>query len=287
MTATKDIRNKIFSIKKTQKITRAMQMVAGSKMRKAQQRMELSLPYANKIKEVMGHVVHSHSEYKHKYLVPRADLKRVGFIVVSTDRGLCGGLNINLFRVLNQQLKHYHEKEIGVDLCLFGSKAVNFFRHTECQVLANAQGFGDNPKVADLIGGVKIMLDAYAEHKIDRLFIVYNKFVNKMVQKPCVDQLLPIDISAQKSNAGYWDYIYEPDSKPLLNTLVARYIETQVYQSVVDNLACEQSARMLAMKNATDSADSLIDRLNIIYNKARQASITQEIAEIIGGAESI
>jgi len=287
MVATKDIKTKIVSIKKTQKITKAMQMVAASKMRKAQQRMEISMPYATKILSVMGHVANSHSEYKHRYLQPRAEIGRVGYIVVSTDRGLCGGLNINLFRVLLKAIKEWHNKEIGVSSCLFGGKAINYFKNLEMDVLAKAQGFGDRPKVSDLIGGVRTMLEAYDQRKIDRLFIAHNVFVNKVVQKPRILQILPIELSDGKTKGRYWDYFYEPDPKQLLDTLIVRYLETQVYQAVADNLACEQAARMLAMKNATDSAAELITDLNLVYNKARQAAITQEIAEIIGGAESI
>lgn len=286
MAATNDIRTKILSIKKTQKITSAMQMVAASKMRKAQQRMEVSMPYANKIRTVMGHVAGSHSEYKHPYLQPREEINNVGYIVIATDRGLCGGLNINLFRILLQEIAKWHNKEVGINLCLFGGKAVSYFKHLGINILAKAQGFGDRPKVSDLIGGVRTMIEAYDQHKFDRLFIVHNEFINKMVHKPRILQLLPLELTDGKSKDKYWDYIYEPDPKQLLNTLVVRYLESQVYQAVVDNLACEEAARMLAMKNATDSAEELITDLNLVYNKARQAAITQEIAEIIGGAES-
>lgn len=284
MSASKEIRTKILSIKKTQKITSAMQMVAASKMRKAQQRMEISEPYANKIRTVMGHVAGSHSEYKHYYLQPREEVANVGYIVVGTDRGLCGGLNINLFRVLLQDIKEWHSKEANVRLCLFGGKAVNYFKYLGFEVMAKAQGFSDHPTVADLVGGVTTMIEAYNKQQLDRLFIVYNRFVNKMVYKPQILQLLPLELVDSGNKEKYWDYIYEPDPKSLLDTLIVRYLETQVYQAVVDNLACEEAARMLAMKNATDSATKLIVDLNLVYNKARQAAITQEIAEIISGA---
>lgn len=287
MSAHKEILTKIVSIKKTQKITNAMQMVAASKMRKAQQRMEISMPYADKICEVMGHVAGSHSEYRHHYLQPRNEIKAVGYIVISTDRGLCGGLNTNLFRMLLQEIKIWQDKEIRVDLSLFGNKAVSYFRHIAVNVAARTDKLGDTPTMSKLIGGIKVMLDAYDEGRLDRLFIAHNVFINKMVQKPKVIQLLPFAVDQEQRKNRYWDYIYEPDPKKLLNTLIIRYIETQVYQAIVDNLACEQAARMIAMKNATENAEEFLNNLKLIYNKARQAAITQEIAEIIGGAESV
>jgi F-type H+-transporting ATPase subunit gamma len=255
-------------------------------MRKAQQRMETSMPYVNKIREVMGHVAGSHSEYRHHFLQPRNDIKAVGYLLISTDRGLCGGLNINLFKTVLQNIKTWRDKEIRVDLSLFGSKAVSYFKHISTNVIARTDRIGDIPTVSKLIGGVKVMLDAYVAGNIDRLFIAHNVFVNKMVQKPNIAQLLPLEVDRQ-IKSKYWDYIYEPDPKKLLDALIRRYIETQVYQAIVDNLACEQAARMIAMKNATDNAEEFLNHLKLIYNKARQAAITQEIAEIIGGAESV
>lgn len=287
MSAYKEIQTKIVSIKKTQKITNAMQMVAASKMRKAQQRMETSMPYADKIRDVMEHVAGSHSEYRHHYLQPREEIKAVGYLIISTDRGLCGGLNINLFKTVLREIKEWSDKGVRVDLSLFGSKAISYFKHVNVNILARTDKVGDTPTVAKLIGGVKIMLDAYDEGHLDRLFIAHNFFINKMTQKPRVLQLLPFAVDQSQRKNKYWDYIYEPDPKVLLNTLIRRYIETQVYQSIVDNLACEQAARMIAMKNATENAEEFLHHLKLVYNKARQAAITQEIAEIIGGAESV
>lgn len=288
MASSKEIRTKISSIKKTQKITDAMQKVAASKMRRAQLRMESSNPYANKIREVMTHIACSHSEYRHPYLQDRPQVSRVGYIVISTDRGLCGGLNINLLKMALAHARDLQARDINADWCLFGSKATQFFKLLKANVVAEASGFGDNPTVKDLIGGVRVMLDEYDAKHIDRIFIVHNEFISTMVQKPRVTQLLPLFIDEnEESKKHYWDYIYEPDPKDLLNALIVRYIETQVYQAVVDNLACEQVARMLAMRNATDNAEEIITNLQLMYNKARQAAITQEIAEIIGGAEAV
>jgi F-type H+-transporting ATPase subunit gamma len=289
MSSSKEIGSKITSVKKTQKITKAMQMVAASKMRKAQQRMEISMPYADKIRTVMGHIAHSNTEYKHALLQPRNELVNIGYIIISTDRGLCGGLNINLFRLLLQEFHEWHAKESHIHLCSFGNKAVSYFRALGFNTLASAQGFGDRPRVKDLIGGVKTMIDAYTQHKLDRIYIAHNVFINKMVQKPRVIQFLPLEVVAsdKSKNKTSWDYIYEPSPQKLLDTLISRYLETQVYQAVVDNLACEQAARMLAMKNATESAEELINELKLMYNKTRQAAITREIAEIISGAESV
>jgi len=287
MSSAKEISTKISSIKKTQKITQAMQMVAASKTRKAQQRMNISMPYATKIRKVMGHVANSHTEYKHSFLLPRKEISNVGYIVVATDRGLCGGLNINLFRFLLKEIQEWRKKEVAVHLCLFGSKAVSYFKCFDVEILARAQGFGDHPQVSDLIGGVRVMLGAYEQRQVDRLFIAHNEFVNKMIQKPRILQLLPLEVAEDTSKKRCWDYIYEPDPKKLLDTLIVRYLETQVYQSVVDNLACEQAARMFAMKNATESAEEFIVKLRLMYNKTRQAAITREIAEITGGAESV
>lgn len=287
MPSPKEISDKIVNIKNTQKITKTMQLVAASKMRKAQLRRDVSMPYAEKIKKIMSHVATSHTEYRHSYLQQRDEVNNVGYIVISTDRGLCGGLNINLFRMLERDITGWHNKEVMVHACLFGGKSVSHFHNRDVNVLATAQGFGDRPQISDLIGGVRTMLSAYDQHKIDRLFIAHNLFINKMIQKPRVFQLLPLEMTRDENKQYHWDYIYEPDPKQLLDSLIVRYLETQVYQAVVDNLACEQAARMVAMKNATENAGDFINELKLIYNKMRQAAITSEIAEIISGAESV
>lgn len=287
MSGSREIRTKIKSIKSTQKITRAMELVAASKMRKAQQRMSTSRPYATKIRQVIAHIAESHSEYRHPFLVQREQIKRVGVIVVATDRGLCGSLNISMFKVLAQQMMEWQKQGIEIDLCAIGHKAELFFKRFGGNVVAQADHLGDAPSVNDLIGIVKVMLDAYQQKRIDALHIVYSRFVNTMSQKPVMEQLLPIQVTEEEKKAHYWDYIYEPDSKELLDLLLERYIETQVYQAVVENAACEQAARMVAMKNATENASELIDELQLIYNKARQAAITREIAEIVGGAAAV
>jgi F-type H+-transporting ATPase subunit gamma len=286
MAAGKEIRTKISSIQSTQKITSAMEMVAASKMRKAQDRMKLGKPYARRMRSVVGHLANSAPEYKHIYMQER-EVKRVGFIVVSTDRGLCGGLNINLFKSTVKSMKGWDEQDIEIDLCLVGAKAAAFFRSFGGNVISAVRDLGEEPVLADLIGGVKTMLDAYEEGKIDRLFLVSNEFVNTMTQDPTVEQLLPLEAEESDEMKHHWDYIYEPDAKELLEGLLTRYIESQVYQAVVENGACEQAARMLAMKNATDNAGDLIDDLQLVYNKARQASITQELSEIVSGAAAI
>ncbi len=287
MAGAKEIRNKIASVKNTQKITSAMQMVAASKMRRAQERMASSRPYAITMRKVIGHIALGHLEYKHPYLEER-DVKRVGYIIISTDRGLCGGLNINLFKSALNSMKEWKDQGVETSLALVGSKACSFFARYGGKVLAQASGLGDNPTVNDLIGSVKVMLQAYDNGEIDRLYLVYNNFVNTMVQQPKVDQLLPLPKAKDEKMAKrHWDYLYEPDPKHLLDQLLGRYIESQVYQGVVENLASEQSARMVAMKAATDNADTLINDLQLVYNKARQASITQELTEIVSGAASV
>ncbi|WP_107852384.1 F0F1 ATP synthase subunit gamma [Oceanimonas marisflavi] len=286
MAGAKEIRSKIGSVKNTQKITSAMEMVAASKMRKAQDRMDHSRPYAETIRKVIGHIAQGNLEYKHPYLEDR-EVKRVGFIIVSTDRGLCGGLNINVFKAAMNSMKAYTDKGVGVDLCLIGSKAVGFFNRYGGKVLAQASGLGDNPALDSLIGSVSVMLEAYDKGEIDKLYLVYNKFENTMVQKPTVDQLLPLPASEEEVASHSWDYIYEPDPKSLLDTLLVRFVESQVYQGVVENLASEQAARMVAMKAATDNAGNLINDLQLVYNKARQAAITQELSEIVAGAGAV
>jgi F-type H+-transporting ATPase subunit gamma len=286
MAAGKEIRTKISSIRSTQKITSAMQMVAASKMRRAQERMARGKPYARRIRAVVGHIANAAPEYKHMYMQER-EVRRVGYIVVSTDRGLCGGLNINLFKHTVRSMKQWADQGIPIELSLIGSKAAAFFKAYGGNVTAAVRDIGEEPSVADLIGGVKTMLDAYGQGRIDRLFLVSNEFVNTMTQNPTLEQLLPLPAQDSAEMKHHWDYIYEPDAKDLLEKLLTRYIESQVYQAVVENGACEQAARMLAMKNASENAGEIIDDLQLIYNKARQAAITQELSEIVGGAAAI
>ncbi len=287
MAGAKEIRNKIASVKNTQKITGAMEMVAASKMRKAQDRMAFSRPYAVAMRKVIGHLALGNLEYKHPYLIER-EVKRVGYIIVSTDRGLGGGLNINLLMSAVVSMKEWKEQGVEVSTALIGTKAAGFFERLGSKILAQTSGMGDAPSVGDLIGSVKVMLQAYDNGEIDRLYLVYNKFVNTMVQKPSVDQLLPLPKADDQALAKrHWDYLYEPDPKHLLNELLIRYVESQVYQGVVENLASEQAARMVAMKAATDNAGNLIGDLQLVYNKARQAAITQELTEIVSGAAAV
>ena len=287
MAVGKEIRNQISSIKSTQKITSAMEMVAASKMRKAQERMQATRPYADKMRQVIGHIAKANAQYKHPFMVER-EVKRVGYIVVSTDRGLCGGLNINLFKALVREMKAWKEKGVETDLCAIGQKGASFFRSYGGNVVAALTHLGDSPSSEKLIGNVKVMLDAFSEGKIDRLYVVSNEFVNTMTQSPKVEQLLPLPESDDEEEIkNQWDYLYEPDARQILDGLLPRFIESQVYQGVVENLACEQAARMIAMKSATDNAGSIIDELQLAYNKARQAAITQEISEIVSGAASV
>jgi F-type H+-transporting ATPase subunit gamma len=287
MAGAKEIRSKIASIKNTQKITRAMEMVAASKMRKTQERMKTSRPYARKILQVITHLSRATSEYRHAFLQQR-EIKNIGLIVVTSDRGLCGGLNANLLRMTISQMREWTDQGIGVHLAIFGRKGQAFFRRVGGHVLASADSLGDTPSLSDVFGVVGAMLEAYEEGKIDALHIAYNDFVNTMTQKPMVEQLLPLPTgSAEADHEKHWDYIYEPDAKELLDHLLARYIEMQVYQAVVENIACEQAAKMVAMKSATDNAGELIKEFQLAYNKARQAAITQELAEIVGGAAAL
>lgn len=287
MANAKEIRSKTKSIKSTQKITRAMQMVAASKMRKAQDRMQASRPYAEKIRVVISHVASGRLEYKHPYLIER-EPKRVGFIVVSTDRGLCGGLNANLFKMTVQSMRDWHDKELPIDICTIGKKAESFFHRLGGNVISSVSNLGNKPSVLDVIGTVKVMLDMYNEEKLDRVYLVYNEFINTMTQKPKVELILPIvDTDSKQEDHYSWDYLYEPDAKELLETLLIRYVESLVYQGIVENMACEQAARMVAMKNASDNAGQLIDELQLIYNKARQATITRELSEIVAGAAAV
>jgi len=286
MASGKEIRTQISSIKSTQKITSAMEMVAASKMRRAQERMQRGKPYANKIKSVIGHIANANSEYQHMFMEQR-EVKRVGFIIVSTDRGLCGGLNINLFKKAIVSMKQWQDQNIEVDLCLLGAKGAGFFNSFGGNVVAAARDLGEEPVLVDLIGGIKTMLSAYEDQKIDQLFLVSNELVNTMTQQPDVEQLLPIKPASRTDQQHHWDYIYEPDAKALLEGLFVRYVESLVYQAVVENGACEQAARMIAMKSATDNAGDLIDDLQLVYNKARQSAITQELSEIVSGAAAI
>ncbi|MFP1759997.1 F0F1 ATP synthase subunit gamma [Lonsdalea quercina] len=287
MAGAKEIRSKIGSVQNTQKITKAMEMVAASKMRKSQDRMVASRPYAETIRKVIGHLALGNLEYRHPYLEER-EVKRVGYFVVSTDRGLCGGLNINLFKKLLAEMKEWGDKGVESDLALVGAKGVSFFNSVGGNIVAQVTGMGDTPSLSELIGSVKVMLQAYDEGRLDRLYVVSNKFINTMSQEPQVVQLLPLppaeDSTLKKKS---WDYLYEPDPKTLLDTLLRRYVESQVYQGVVENLASEQAARMVAMKAATDNGGNLIKELQLVYNKARQASITQELTEIVGGASAV
>ena len=287
MAGEKEIRSKIASVKNMQKITSAMEKVAASKIRKAQKQMEASRPYAQRIRRVVGHLTQANPDYKHPFLTER-EVSRVGFIVISTDRGLCGGLNANLFKTVIGELADWQGKDVEVDLVLVGAKAVQFFRRMGGNVVGTATHLGDTPSVNDLIGAITIMLNSYEEGKIDRLFLVHNEFVSAMSQKPEVTQLLPAAIELEEGELQeHWDYIYEPDAAELLDDVLGRYIESQVYRGAVENLACEMAAKMVAMKSATDNAGEIIDGLQLEYNKARQAAITQEISEIVGGAAAV
>ncbi|MGB5260744.1 MAG: F0F1 ATP synthase subunit gamma [Gammaproteobacteria bacterium] len=287
MAGAKEIRTKIASIKNTQKITKAMEMVAASKMRRAQDRMMATRPYAEKIGNVVAHLSHAHPEYHHPYLAER-EAKRVGLIVISTDRGLCGGLNVNLFKKIIASMKQWDADGQEIDLTLIGTKSNAFFRRMGGNVLATAEHLGDAPSMVELIGSVKVMLDAYENGEIDRLYLAHNQFENTMTQSPVVKQLIPVSDEADDEHLKtHWDYLYEPDSVPVMDALMIRYIESIVYQGVVENVACEMAARMVAMKAATDNAGDLIDELQLIYNKARQAAITQEISEIVSGAAAV
>jgi F-type H+-transporting ATPase subunit gamma len=288
MPGEKEIRSKIASVKNMQKITSAMEKVAASKIRKAQKQMEESRPYAERIRRVIGHLSHANPDYKHPFLIERS-AKRVGLIVISTDRGLCGGLNANLFKTVIGEMVKWRNENVEVDLALVGAKAVQFFRRMGGSVVGTATHLGDRPSVNDLIGAIKIMLDAYEQGTIDRLFLVHNVYVSAMSQNPVVATVLPvsgIDLG-DESLQEHWDYIYEPDAGEILDDVLTRYIESQVYRGAVENFACEMAAKMVAMKSATDNAGEIIEGLQLQYNKARQAAITQEISEIVGGAAAV
>ncbi|MCC5795152.1 MAG: F0F1 ATP synthase subunit gamma [Chromatiales bacterium] len=287
MAGTKEIRNKIRSVRSTQKITKAMEKVAASKLRRTNQRMEAARPYADKIRSVIGRLYRATPDYQHPFLVKRDTVNRVGFIVITSDRGLCGGLNVNLFRQLIPELRHWQDQGAAIDLCLLGAKGVQYFRRLNINVVAATTHMSEDPRVVDLIGAVSVMLNGFSEGHIDRLFLVHNEFLNTMSQKPAIKMLLPVDPPDQDQLQGRWDYIYEPGAAQLLDGVLKRYMETQVYRAVVENVACEMAAKMVAMKAATDNAGNLIDSLQLQYNKARQAAITQEIAEIVGGAAAV
>jgi len=286
MPGTKEIRSKIASVKSTQKITKAMQMVATSKMRRAQERMRLARPYAQKMRNVIGHLTEANPDYRHPFLATR-EPKAVGLIVISTDRGLAGALNANVFKQTLLLMREWQGQGAEVSLCLIGQKGLNFFRRLSVPILASVTGLGDRPHVKDLIGTVKVMLDAYRAGSLDRLFLINAQFVNTMTQKPTAEQLLPIEALDVEGLQEHWDYIYEPEAADILDALLMRYIESQVYRAAVENVASEMAARMVAMKAASDNAGKLISELQLIYNKARQAAITKELAEIVGGAAAV
>ncbi|MHB1591365.1 MAG: F0F1 ATP synthase subunit gamma [Sulfuricella sp.] len=287
MAGGKEIRTKIKSVQNTQKITRAMEMVAASKMRKAQERMRAARPYAEKIRNVAAHLSHANPEYKHPFLVKRDNPSRIGVIVVTSDKGLCGGLNTNVLRMVLARMKEWEAGKHGVEVCAIGNKALGFMQRIGASVLSQATHLGDTPHMEKLIGPVKLMLDAYNDGRIDALHICFTRFVNTMKQEPVMEQLLPISGEALGSASGHWDYIYEPDAKQVIDELLVRYIETLIYQAVAENIASEQSSRMVAMKAASDNAGNVIDELKLIYNKTRQAAITKELSEIVAGAAAV
>ena len=287
MASGKEIRNKIKSIQNTQKITKAMEMVAASKMRRAQERMLQARPYAEKMRTVVAHLSQANLEYKHSFTQER-EVERVGFIIVSSDRGLCGGLNINLFREAVNALSNWQDRGGEIDVTTIGSKSLGFFRRIGSNIVSEATRLGDAPQLSELIGAMKVMLDAYTDGRIDRLYLVHNHFVSTMSQEPTVEQLLPTHADEPDENLPrHWDYLYEPDAQDVVDALMTRYVESLIYQGVVENIACEMAARMVAMKSASDNAGNLIDELQLVYNKARQASITQEISEIVSGAAAV
>jgi F-type H+-transporting ATPase subunit gamma len=286
MSGAKEIRTKIGSVTNTQKITKAMEMVAASKLRRTQHRMAAARPYADKIRTVIGHLFQANPDYRHPFLVER-EIKRVGYIVITSDRGLCGGLNVNEFRRLLIDLREWRAKGVEADLCLIGAKGVQYFRRLDVNVVGATTHLGEDPRVADLVGAITIMLEAYTAGRVDRVFLVHNEFVNTMTQTPKIPTLLPVDPMDREELPTHWDYIYEPDAAELLDSVLMRYIESQVYRATVENVACEMAAKMVAMKAATDNAGKLIDQLQLDYNKARQAAITQELSEIVGGAAAV
>ena len=287
MAAGREIKKKISSVQNTKKVTSAMQMVAASKMRRTQQRMQAARPYAHRLRQIIGHLASARPEYAHQYMTDPAEIKRIGYIVISTDKGQCGGLNANLFRALLRDVNHWQQQSVQAELALLGNKAIAFFRSVGGNVKAAVPDIGELPEVESLVGSLKIVFEDFVQDKVQRVDLVSNTFVNSMTQRSYIRQLLPLKKSDDLQTTHYWDYIYEPEASVLIEGLVQRFIESQVFQAVIENVACEQSARMIAMKNATDNAASMIDDLNLLYNNVRQASITQEIAEIVGGAAAI
>jgi F-type H+-transporting ATPase subunit gamma len=287
MAGGKEITTKIRSIENTKKVTSALEMVSASKIRKSQDLMNATRPYARMIRRVMGHLSKANPEFRHPFTVRRDETRKVGYIIVSTDRGLCGGLNTNLFKLVLASVQEWQGKGAEVSLVTLGKKASAFFKNIKVEIAAQASDLGENPQIEDLIGSIKVMLDAYREEEIDLVYVVYNDFVNTMTQRPVLEQLLPLPETDDEEIRDVWDYIYEPDAEALLDTVLVRYIEADVYQAVLENLASEHAARMIAMKNATDNAGDLIDELTLVFNKARQAAITQEISEIVGGAAAV
>ena len=287
MAGSKEIRTKIKSVENTRKITRAMEMVAASKMRKAQERMRAARPYAEKIRQVAAHLSHAHPEYKHPFLVKREAVKNIGVIVITSDKGLCGGLNTNILRLVVGRMKEWESEGKGVTVCPIGNKGFGFMSRIGAKVKSHLTGLGDTPHVEKLIGAVKVMLDAYTAGEVDAVYLSYNDFINTMKQEPKMEQLLPLSGEQLGETKGSWDYIYEPEAKQVVNQLLVRYVESLVYSAVTENQASEQSARMVAMKAASDNAKSVIGELKLVYNKARQAAITKEISEIVGGAAAV
>ena len=287
MAGGKEITTKIRSIENTRKVTSALEMVSASKIRKSQALMNATRPYGRMMRRVMGHMSKANPEFRHPFTIERDEVKKVGYIIVSTDRGLCGGLNTNLFKLLLNDIGEWQGKGAQISLVTLGKKASAFFKNLKVEIAAHTSGLGEKPQIEDLIGSIKVMLDAYRDETLDRLYIVYNDFINTMIQKPTLELLLPLPETDDEEIRNIWDYIYEPDAESLLDTVLVRYIESQVYQTVLENLASEHAARMIAMKNATDNAGDLIDDLTLIFNKARQASITQEISEIVSGAAAV
>jgi F-type H+-transporting ATPase subunit gamma len=287
MAGGREIKTKIKSVQNTRKVTRALEMVSASKIRKAQDRMKASRPYARAMKQVIGHLAQANSEYQHPYLVQRAETKRVGYVIVSSDRGLAGGLNNNLFRKLLGEIRQWQDQGVEVDMVCIGQKATQLFRRLKVNMVGSVTHLGERPQIAQLIGVIKVMLDEYTAGRVDRLSLAYNDFVNTMTQKATVSPLLPLPPSDELATSHAWDYLYEPDAETVLEHVLTRYIESLVYQAVLENLASEHAARMVAMKSASDNATKAIGTLTLIYNKARQAAITQEISEIVGGAAAV
>ncbi|MGA8005019.1 MAG: F0F1 ATP synthase subunit gamma [Burkholderiales bacterium] len=287
MPGTKEIRNKIKSVQNTRKITKAMEMVAASKMRKAQERMRATRPYGEKIRNVAAHISHANPEYRHPFLVARDSVKRVGLIVITTDKGLCGGLNTNVLRMTLGQYKEWQAQGEEIEVCCFGNKGLGFMQRLGANIVSQVVQLGDRPQLDKLIGAVKVMLDGYIEDRFDRLMLVYTRFINTMKQEPVIEQLLPLSGERLGAPEGSWDYLYEPEAKAVLDQVLTRYVETIIFQAVAENMASEQSARMVAMKAASDNAGTLIDELTLVYNKNRQAAITKELSEIVGGAAAV